>query len=142
MSHPRDNYATMLARQVLAIDDYGRGADQVPGELGEVSVNVDLRAMVHGISRRVWMSQAQIAAQVEDKLKATLTEFNIGKIVAEAVAHEVAIMERDIERRVHDTIKHMVANAITEAVGKGPEILAKRIAEKTWDKVYPEIKRK
>lgn len=126
----RRDVVRTLARQVLELDR--DPIHPLPAEIGHAEVRLDLRAMVHGISRHILISQAQIAAQVERKVKEAMTEEAIEQQIAEAVTEELARMRYDIIRRVKERIEKEVDRAIDERLGRGPAILAKKITDKMW----------
>ena len=129
-----DHIATSLARHVLGMKDYESGAG-VPAEFGSAEIRMDLRAMVHGISRNIRLHNAALASQVETKLREAVTDEAISRAVAQAVAEEVQRVYRDISRIAREFIDRKVATAMEEALGDGPAKLAKKLTRKLWEQI-------
>lgn len=129
--------AEMLARQVLGAADYKRDAD-VPAGLtaAGVEVRIDMRGMVHGISRSIWMNSAAIAQRVEDQLREAATEASIDAVIAEAVQAELTHLRATIRERVRKVVEANVADAIERALGDGPRQMARTITNKLWRTLY------
>lgn len=137
-----NDYALMLARAVLGFEKPTSGLPP-PAEfgVGQAEVEINLKAMVHGLRQRLWISNAELTAQVERKLIAACSDVSITKVVDEAIAAEFAAVKTEIRSIVRRKIERLVDSAIDQALGNGPERLAKRIASKMWDSFYNAAKR-
>lgn len=141
MDRDRENVATMLARQFLGLDDYHKQRlHEVPYELGEgmATVEINLRSMVQGISRQIWISSAAIATQVEAKLREAASEESLAKAVAAEVKDVLATLRRDIREQVRKIVDDRIRSAIADALGDTPQRLARKIAtdmvNDLWDR--------
>lgn len=138
---PRDEIASMLARQVLGFEDYGRDRRLPPAEVSsaQAEVEINLKSMVRGIRQRIWIDTASIADRVAKQIEEAASEVNIDKVIAEAVAREIENMRRTIGDVVRKSIETMVQTAIMDKLQDGPYRYASKIVARMWDALVPEV---
>lgn len=133
--------ASMLARQFLGFEDYSKDARILPAEISsaQAQVEINLSSMVRGIRRQIWIDTAAIADRVEKQLEAACADVNIDRVIAEAVAAEIANMKRTIGDVVRKRIHDMIENAILDKIQDGPYRYASKVVARMWDALVPEV---
>jgi hypothetical protein len=133
----------MLARSILTSSELvnnegrklrphvGAGDQRLAG--AKMEVNLRLEAMVRGICQQVWIDQAAVAANIEDRVREALAETSIEAEIARAVASEISRMRSWIVDKVQKRIEKLIDDAIDERIGKAPATLAKKITDKMWN---------
>ena len=132
----REKLLEMFMGQYRALERGEGSIHPLPAEVGQVEVNIEMRAMVHGIRNRLWLQSAQIAMQVEAKLTEAASEDHIRRKIEEAVAAEVADVERTIRAAVRKKFEYIIDNAIRTATGDGPKLLAQKVADAMWSEIW------
>lgn len=134
----RNEYALMLARQILGDADYQDQASRLPPaevSRAEATVQINLESMVRGIRRQVWIDSAAIAQRVHDQLGEAIKGLSIEAVIVKAVKVELARVEREAEQMVRTEVEKQIKAMVASYLGDEPIKLARQAAQDMLDHV-------
>lgn len=131
----------MLARSVLGHHEAEARAAadgvRVPGlTSAEARVEIELKGMVHGLTRRIMIENAAITQMVIEQVEAAAKNINLAEVVRQEIKRAGETLRETVATLVRSEIRKRIENEVAEKLGDRPRQLASKLAERMWDALF------